>query len=64
MVDTWTDNRLRSGGVGFFTDRGEEAALRWVTVSDRDNFVGRVLSYLGFLAPIQPDVYVAILPEL
>lgn len=64
MVDTWTDSRLRSGGVGFFTDRGEEATLRWVTVSDRDNFVGRVLSYLGFLAPIQPEIYVAILPEL
>ncbi len=64
MVDTWTDSRLRSGGVGFFTDHGEDAALRWVTVSDRDNFVGRVLSYLGFLAPIQPEIYVAILPEL
>jgi len=64
MVDTWTDSRLRGGGIGFFTDSDEKAMLRWVTVSDRDTILGRMLSYLGFMAPIQPEVYQAILPTL
>jgi hypothetical protein len=51
MVDSWTDKRHRSGGVGFFSDSGEVASLRWVTVSNRDDFVGRVLSYFGFWTP-------------
>jgi len=64
VVDTWSDNRLKSGGVGFFTDRGEAASLRWVTVTNRDNFVGRILSYLGFWVPIEPVVWVGVLPRL
>lgn len=64
MVDTWTDNRLRLGGVGFFSDKGEVASLRWVTISNRDNFLGRVLSYIGFWAPLEPLVYMAALPRL
>lgn len=54
MVDTWSDPRLSSGAIGFFSEPGEVASLRWVTVSNRDNFVGRVLSYLGFWTPMGP----------
>ncbi len=64
VVDTWSDTRLKSGGVGFFTDRGEVASLRWVTVTNRDNFVGRILSYLGFWMPIEPMMWVGVLPPL
>jgi hypothetical protein len=64
MVDTWTDKRLTAGGIGFFSDKGEVASLRWVTVSHRDNFLGRMLSYIGFWAPIEPMVYLATLPQL
>jgi hypothetical protein len=64
MVDTWSDDRLPQGGVGFFADMGEQASLRWVTVSHRDDFVGRLLSYLGFIQPIEPLVYYAIVPAL
>lgn len=64
MVDTWSDSRLRAGGIGFFADRGEVASLRWVTVSHRDNILGRMLSYLGFWAPLEPLVYLAALPNL
>jgi hypothetical protein len=63
MVDTWSDKRLTAGGIGFFSDRGEVAVLRWVTVSHRDNFLGRMLSYIGFWAPIEPMVYLASLPQ-
>jgi hypothetical protein len=54
MVDSWSDNRLRAGGIGFFADGGEQASLRYVQVTDKDNVVGRLLSYLGFLRPIPP----------
>ncbi|MEO8128406.1 MAG: hypothetical protein ABJF23_07910 [Bryobacteraceae bacterium] len=64
MVDTWSDSRLASGGIGFFADKGEVASLRWVTVSHRDNILGRMLSFLGFWAPLEPLVYLASLPTL
>ena len=54
IVDTWSDSRLRSGGVGFFSDKGEVSTLRYVTITDKDTLVGRVLSYLGFLHPLTP----------
>jgi hypothetical protein len=62
MVDTWSDSRLRAGGVGFFADKGEVASLRWVSVSNRDDMIGRILSYLGFITPIQPMIYYAYIP--
>jgi hypothetical protein len=64
MVDTWSDKRLGAGGIGFFSDKGEVAVLRWVTVTHRDNFLGRMLSYIGFWAPLEPMVYLATLPQL
>lgn len=64
MVDAWSDSRLPQGGVGFFAEAGEQASLRWVTVSHRDDFVGRLLSYLGFIQPIEPLVYYAYLPVI
>jgi hypothetical protein len=54
IVDTWSDSRLTSGGVGFFSGEGDVATLRYVSISDRDSMIGRVLSYLGFLAPVSP----------
>ena len=56
MVDSWSDGRLRRGGVGFFTDGGEMASLRWVQLTDRDTVVGRLLSYIGMLRPITPGL--------
>jgi hypothetical protein len=63
MVDAWTDSRLPAGGIGFFSEKGEVASLRWVTVSHRDNFLGRMLSYIGFWAPLEPLVYLASFPQ-
>lgn len=64
MVDTWSDSRLPSGGIGFFADKGDVASLRWVTISHRDNILGRMLSYIGFWAPLEPLIYLASLPTL
>ncbi len=32
IVDSWNDRRLKRGGVGFFSDKDEAAAIHWVTV--------------------------------
>ena len=33
IVDTWTDDRHKRGGVGFFSDKGELADIRWASVA-------------------------------
>ncbi len=47
VVDFWSDNRLRHGGVGFFCNRGERARLRWVEVSHQYDALGRLCAYLA-----------------
>ena len=47
MVASWTDDRLMSGGVGFFSDRGERARLRWVQVSHQYDALGRLCAFLA-----------------
>ena len=52
MVDTWNDQRFKTGGVGFFSEVGEMALLRWASVSSRDNVLGHLMSYFGMLLPV------------
>jgi len=40
LVSAWTDHRLKSGGVGFFADKGEIANLRSIHVIDNQDFLG------------------------
>ncbi len=47
VVDFWSDNRLRHGGIGFFCNRGEKARLRWVEVSHQYDALGRLCAYLA-----------------
>ena len=47
VVDSWNDNSLRAGGVGFVSGQGEAARVRWIRVSERDDVIGRVCSYLS-----------------
>jgi hypothetical protein len=47
VVDSWTDGALRAGGVGFVSGKGEAARVRWIRVSDHDDVIGRVCSYLS-----------------
>jgi len=51
IVDTWNDSRIRAGGVGFFSESGEIARVRWIRVSDRDTVLGRILSHLSLAVP-------------
>ncbi len=47
VVDFWSDDRLKRGGVGFFCGRGEKARIRWVEVSHQYDTLGRLCAYLA-----------------
>jgi len=49
LISSWNDARLGIGGVGFFSEPGEESAIRWVSVSERDSMLGRFLSYFSIV---------------
>ena len=46
-VDSWSDDRLPSGGVGFFADAGESARLYWMKVTTNDDWLGHVCTMLA-----------------
>ena len=50
LISSWTDDRISRGGVGFFSEDGESALLKWVSVSERDSFLGRIASHFSLLA--------------
>jgi hypothetical protein len=45
-VDRWIDDRIPTGGVGFYSDAGERARLYWMKVSKNEDFLGKVCAYL------------------
>ncbi len=47
IVDHWSDNRLTSGGIGFFSARGEQSRLRWVEVSHQYDTLGKLCAFLA-----------------
>lgn len=49
LISSWMDSRISRGGVGFFSDDGEESLLKWVSVSDRDSFLARVASHFSLI---------------
>ncbi len=52
VVDTWTDNRLKRGGVGFFSDKGESASIHWVDVrEEREGIFNRLFAMGFFVTP-------------
>lgn len=51
-IGSWTDRRLHRGGVGFFADDDDTQEIAWVNVSERDSFLGRMLSHFSlFVVP-------------
>jgi hypothetical protein len=46
-VDSWNDDKLRAGGVGFFSETGEHARLYWVKVSHNTDWLGRLCGMLS-----------------
>jgi hypothetical protein len=47
QVDSWTDELLPTGGVGFFSEAGERARLYWMKVSKNQDWLGVICSYLS-----------------
>jgi hypothetical protein len=52
LVDAWNDRRLKRGGIGFFAENGERAALDWVSITERDSLLGGFLNF-GLIVPPQ-----------
>lgn len=52
VIGSMTDKRLPRGGVGFFDDAGDPQKVAWVSVSERDSFLGRLLAnFAVFVIP-------------
>jgi len=47
VIDSWTDQTLTRGGVGFFSGAGEASRLRWLQVSHQYDVLGRLCAYLA-----------------
>jgi hypothetical protein len=55
VISSWTDTLLKRGGVGFFEDQSDPQSVAWVNLSERDSFMGRMLSYFSlFVIPEPP----------
>lgn len=55
VISSWSDKRLTRGGVGFFSDSDDAQQVSWVSLSERDTIMGRMLAHFGlvlFPAPI------------
>ena len=53
-ISSWTDARLKRGGIGFFADNDDEQRVSWVNLSERDSFVGRMLAHFSLFVIPQP----------
>lgn len=52
VISSWTDKRLLRGGVGFFNSQEDPQQVAWVSVSERDSFLGRMLAHFSlFVIP-------------
>lgn len=47
VVDAWSDVRIKAGGVGFFSGKGEESRIRWVQVSHQYDTIGKLCAFLA-----------------
>jgi hypothetical protein len=47
VIDSWTDDRLRSGGVGFFSSQGERGRVMSMRLVHQADTLGRALAYVA-----------------
>jgi len=57
VISSWSDRKLRRGGVGFFSDEDDPQKVEWVSLSERDSFLGKVLAHFSLIvmpgAPVE-----------
>ncbi len=46
-ADFWTEDRLKTGGVGFFSEAGERARVYWVKLESHGDVLGRICGLLS-----------------
>ena len=46
-ADFWTDDKLKTGGVGFFSEAGEHARVYWVKLESHGDVLGRICGLLS-----------------
>jgi hypothetical protein len=51
VVDVWSDERIRFGGVGFFAGKGEMSRIRWMRLTHQYDVIGRICALLSGPAP-------------
>jgi hypothetical protein len=49
VISSWSDKRLRRGGIGFFSDDDDPQKVDWVSLSERDSFLGKVLAHFSLI---------------
>jgi len=56
VISSWSDKRLHRGGVGFFDDADDPQQVAWVSVSERDSILGRMLAHFSLIVmPALPE---------
>jgi hypothetical protein len=51
VVDSWTDDRLATGGVGLFSAKGEKARMYDLRVRHQDDTIGKMLATIADTRP-------------
>jgi hypothetical protein len=55
VISSWSDTLLKRGGIGFLEDQSDPQKVAWVSVSERDSFMGRMLAHFSlFVIPADP----------
>jgi hypothetical protein len=49
VISSWSDKRLHRGGIGFFSDEDDPQKVDWVSLSERDSFLGKVLAHFSLI---------------
>lgn len=47
VADSWADERLKTGSIGFFCRKGESARVWGVSVAHQDDTLGRICAYIA-----------------
>ncbi len=47
VVDSFSEPRLATGGIGFYSPKGDRSLLRWVSITHQYDYVGRLCALLA-----------------
>ena len=49
VISSWSDKKLHRGGIGFFSDEDDPQKVDWVSLSERDSFLGKMLAHFSLI---------------